>query len=86
MSIFPGKSVIRRCKVQRYWRYEGVGGGPIPRKKALRNTRMAPETLHEEFRRREDGSGRWSKISFETIAEHIHVALTNTTTKTWYIK
>ena len=32
------KKGLRRCKVQRYYRYEGVGGGPISRKKALRNT------------------------------------------------
>ena len=32
----------KRCTVQRYLRYEEVGGGQISRKKALRNTRMAP--------------------------------------------
>ena len=32
------KKALRRCKVQCYLRYEGVGGGPIYRKKALRNT------------------------------------------------
>ena len=35
--IFQGK-VLRRFKVQCYYRYEGVGGGQISRKKALRNT------------------------------------------------
>ena len=46
------KKALRRCKVQCYLRYEGVGGGPIfRRKKALRNTLMAPwekETLSTE--------------------------------------
>ena len=32
---FPGKKALRRCKVQRYKRYESVGGGQIPRNKAL---------------------------------------------------
>ena len=32
------KKALRRCKVQCYLRYEGVGGGIISRKKALRNT------------------------------------------------
>ena len=32
------RKALRRCKVQCYLRYEGVGGGPIFRKKALRNT------------------------------------------------
>ena len=32
MSAFPEKA-LRRCKVQRYYCYEGVGGGQIPRKK-----------------------------------------------------
>ena len=36
-QIFQGKA-LRRRKVQRYYRYEGVGGGPISRKKALCNT------------------------------------------------
>ena len=27
------KKALRRCTVQRYYRYEGVGGGQIPRKK-----------------------------------------------------
>ena len=31
-SNFPEKA-LRRCNVQRYWRYEGVGWGPISRKK-----------------------------------------------------
>ena len=31
------KKALPRCKVQCYLRYEGVGGGPISRKKALRN-------------------------------------------------
>ena len=30
---FSGKKALRRCKVQCYLRYEGVGGGPISRKK-----------------------------------------------------
>ena len=34
---FSGKKTLRRFKVERYYRYEGVGGGPISRKKALRN-------------------------------------------------
>ena len=37
VSNFPEKA-LRMCKVQCYYRYEGMGGGPIPRKKALRNT------------------------------------------------
>ena len=32
------KKALRRWKIQRYYRYEGVSGGPISRKKALRNT------------------------------------------------
>ena len=36
-NIFQ-KKTLRRCKDQRYLRYKGVGGGPISRKKALRNT------------------------------------------------
>ena len=32
------KKALRRCNVQCYERYEGVGGGPISRKIALRNT------------------------------------------------
>ena len=32
MSDFPEKT-LRRCKVQCYLRYKGVGGGPISRKK-----------------------------------------------------
>ena len=36
-KVLRGK-VLRRCKVQRYYRYEGVDGGPISRKKALRDT------------------------------------------------
>ena len=28
-----GEKALRRCKVQCYLRYEGVGGGPISRKK-----------------------------------------------------
>ena len=39
------KKALQRCKFQRYWRYEGVGGGTISRKKALRNTWMAPYTV-----------------------------------------
>ena len=35
---FPGKKALRRCKVQRNQRYEGVGGGQISWKRALRNT------------------------------------------------
>ena len=35
--IFRGIT-LRRCKVQCYLHYEGVGGGPISRKKTLRNT------------------------------------------------
>ena len=27
------KKALRRCTVQRYYRYEGVGGGQISRKK-----------------------------------------------------
>ena len=27
------KKALRSCKVERYWHYEGVGGGPISRKK-----------------------------------------------------
>ena len=30
---FSGGKTLRRCKVQCYLRYEGVGGGPISRKK-----------------------------------------------------
>ena len=37
-SQISRKIALRRCKVQHYLRYEGVGGGQIPRKKALRNT------------------------------------------------
>ena len=29
---------LRRCTVQHYWRYEGVGGGQISRKNVVRNT------------------------------------------------
>ena len=36
------KKALRRYKAQCYLRYEGVGGGPISRKKALRNACMAP--------------------------------------------
>ena len=32
------KKALRRYKVQWFLHYEGVGGGPISRKKALRNT------------------------------------------------
>ena len=32
------KKVLRTCTVQRYLRYEGVGVGQIPWKKALCNT------------------------------------------------
>ena len=32
------KKALRRCKDQRYLHYEGVGRGPISRKKALCNT------------------------------------------------
>ena len=32
------EKALRRCNVQCYQRYEGVGGGPISRKIALRNT------------------------------------------------
>ena len=32
------KKALRRCNVQCYLHYEGVGGGPISRKIALRNT------------------------------------------------
>ena len=35
-QLFREKT-LRRCKVERYYRYEGVGGGPISRKKALSN-------------------------------------------------
>ena len=34
-QIFREKA-LRRCKVQCYQRYEGVGGGPISRKKCIR--------------------------------------------------
>ena len=37
VSDFPEKT-LRRCMVQLYWSYEGVGGCQISRKKALRNT------------------------------------------------
>ena len=37
VSNFQGNA-LRRCKVQRYQLYEGVGGGPISVKKALCNT------------------------------------------------
>ena len=33
-QIFREKA-LRRCKVQCYLRYEGVGGGPISRKKSI---------------------------------------------------
>ena len=32
---FTGKKALRKCKVQRYYRYEGVGGGPIIREKTV---------------------------------------------------
>ena len=32
------KKTLRRCNAQCYYRYEGVGGGPISRKIVLRNT------------------------------------------------
>ena len=32
------KKALRRCTVQRYWHYEGVGGGSNSQEKALRNT------------------------------------------------
>ena len=35
---FSEKKALRRCTDQRYYRYEGVGGGKISRKKVLRNT------------------------------------------------
>ena len=35
---FSGEKALRRCKVQCYLRYEGVGGVQFPDKKALRNT------------------------------------------------
>ena len=38
VSDFLEKKALRRCNVQCYERYEGVGGGPISRKIALRNT------------------------------------------------
>ena len=38
---FSGKKALRRCNVH-ITPHEGVGGGPISRKKALRNTWMAP--------------------------------------------
>ena len=37
VSNCPG-GAVRRCKVQCYYCYEGVGGGPNSRKKALSNT------------------------------------------------
>ena len=36
VSDFPEKA-LRTCTVQRYWRYEGVGGCQISTKKALCN-------------------------------------------------
>ena len=41
-EIFWEKA-LQRFKVQCYLCYEGVGVGPISRKKALRNTWMAPK-------------------------------------------
>ena len=32
------KKALRRCTVQRYLRYEGVGGGETSREKVLHNT------------------------------------------------
>ena len=32
---FSGKKALRRCKVQCYYHYERVGGGPISRKKSV---------------------------------------------------
>ena len=40
---FFREKTLRRCTVQRY---EGVGGGHISRKKALRNTLMAPGIIN----------------------------------------
>ena len=43
---FTGKKrYVTQCTGQRYYHYEGVGGGggQIPRKKTLRNTLMAPK-------------------------------------------
>ena len=39
-QLFREKA-LRRCKVQCYWCYEGVGGGPISRKKKRYVTRPA---------------------------------------------
>ena len=36
------EKALRRCKVQRYYRYEGMGGGPIFRSKALNVTFECP--------------------------------------------
>ncbi len=44
VSAFPEKA-LRMCTVQRYYRYEGLGGGVWgyhTRKKTLRNIKMAP--------------------------------------------
>ena len=35
MQMGVGEKALQRCKVQRYKRYEGVGGGPISRKKSV---------------------------------------------------
>ena len=45
---FFREKASRRCMVQCYWHYEGVGGGLISRQKALRNTWMAPYQLHRK--------------------------------------
>ncbi len=44
---FFRKKALQRCKVQCYLRYEGVGGGPISRKKTLRNTWMASKEFQD---------------------------------------
>ena len=45
---FSGKKRYEGVKVQRYYRYEGVGGGPISWEKVLRNTLNGPYTVSDE--------------------------------------
>ena len=47
-QIFQGQRALRRCNVHCYYRYEGVGGGPIFRKIALYwHVKLSPESSYK---------------------------------------